>query len=176
MPNADNDEWRQATPFGLCRYAQEYAQAGRDALEGFRARQPEPQPPYTFAPFPVYFNFLHSIELALKSYMVYTGSSSREMHRVGHDLDAALDICIERGIKDACPSFRPLMMETIRNANELYKRKDFEYIRVGYIQHLEPIDQIVMATDVLLTDLGRIDMLKTSPEWAVRMEESLDQG
>ena len=158
-----NEDWRQATPLGMRRYATEYDQVAKDALQCYRDRLPEPQRHHTHVPFPIYFNFLHAIELALKSYMLHTGSVLRELRGVGHNLEAALDICIERGIRDSCPEVTDVMLETIRHANQMYQMKDFEYIRVGAVQ-LAHIDQIAMASSALLACANNVAMQPANPE------------
>ncbi len=162
-PKQTSEEWRQATPPGLRRYANEYDQVAKDALEAFRAKLPESQRHHSHVPFAIYYNFLHAIELALKSYMVHTGSDLGELRRVGHNLEEALDLYIEKGIRDNCPKLTDLLVGTIRHASPTYKDKDFEYIRVGPIQ-LEHIDQIAMASSALLAGIGNIEMQPANPE------------
>ena len=161
-----NEDWRQATPLGLRRYAEEYDRVANDALQCFRDRLPEPQRHHTHVPFPIYFNFLHAIELALKSYMLHTGSDLRELtspNGVGHNLEAALDVCIKRSIQDNCPEVTDVLMGTIRHANQMYQPKEFEYIRVGFVE-LAHIDQIAMASSALLAGISNMEMQPANPE------------
>ena len=162
-PKQTSEEWREATPPGLRRYANEYDQVAKDALEGCRDRLPESQRHHSHVPFAIYYNFLHAIELALKSYMAHTGSDLGELKRVGHDLEKALNICIDKGIRDNCPKLTDLLVDTIKYASSTYKNKEFEYIRVGHIQ-LGHIDQIAMASSALLAGIGNIEMQPANPE------------
>lgn len=161
MTGRDGD-WRQATPVGLRRFAQEYLQVATDALGGYRERLPEVQRHHTHVPFPIYFNFLHSVELALKSFLVHTGSDLRELMRIGHDLEAALDLCLQRGIMEHCEGLTDVFQGTIRHANGQYSQKDFEYIRVGHVE-LAHIDQVALAARALVDCVSAIDMQPVEP-------------
>ena len=158
-----DDDWRQATPPGLRRYAQEYLQVADDALHAHRARLPENQRHHTHVPFPLYFNYLHSIELALKAYLAHTGSDVRHLRQIGHNLEAALDECIERGMREQDDAITDVMLDTVRHANQLYSRKDFEYIRVGMVQ-LAHIDQVAMAATAILNCMNQIAMHPRGPQ------------
>ncbi|MEX2125586.1 MAG: hypothetical protein WD795_16985 [Woeseia sp.] len=166
MPNADNDDWRQATPLGTLRFAEEYCQVAEGGLERHRSRLPENQRHHTLVPFPIYFNYLHSIELALKAYMLHTGSGLQELRPpggVGHNLNASLGACIERSLRDHCPELSDMLIEVITESDEMYKKKDFEYIRQGDVT-LQHIDQIALAANALLSGLRTLQMLPVRPD------------
>jgi hypothetical protein len=157
-----DDERLQLTAFGLRRYAVEYLQVADAGLAAYRAELSEVKRRHTvLAPFAVYFNYLHAVELALKAYMVHTGSPLSELRSgtgVGHDLRAALNFCHHgRRLRDHV-ELSSRVLETIRACSGTYRQKDFEYIRRGSVA-LRPIDDVKEAAAAVVEGMLAVEML-----------------
>ena len=75
----------------------------------------------------------------------------------GHDLARLLDKSLEHDLRTRCPSLTDTHITAIRGSSDLYKNKQFEYIRIGGIQ-LMPIDQVAEAAKTLITGLNNFPM------------------
>ena len=159
----DKEEWRGDSPIGLRRYGREFVTVGHDALKAHRTRNPctlLDQHLGAVAPDAIYYNFMHGVELGLKSYLRHTDAvplRSLRRRSFGHDLSRLLDESIEHGLRTACPELRDIHIEAIRCGNELYKAKEFEYIWIGFSQY-PPIDAIAEASETLMTELKKLPM------------------
>ena len=159
----DKEEWRGDTPFGLRRYGREFVTVGDDALRAHRKRNPRTlldQHLGEVAPDAIYYNFLHGVELGLKSYLRHTGAVSLRSLRspsFGHDLSRLLDKSIEHRLRALCPKIADTHVDVIRRSTELYGSKQLEYIRVG-AAHYPPIDAVAEAADTLITELEKLPM------------------
>ena len=159
----DKEEWRGDSPIGLRRYGREFVTIGHDALKAHRTRYPcTPLDQHlgTGAPGAIYYNFLHGVELGLKSYLRHTDAVPLRRLRsrsFGHDLSRLLDVSIEHGLRTACPELRDIHIETIRFGNEPYKDKEFEFIRIGGAQY-PTIDAIAEASETLMNELEKLPM------------------
>ena len=67
------------------------------------------------------FNFLHSIELGLKAYILRSGDNSFDnLKEFRHDLCLLLEECEEIGITKACPRFRKEQKTIIKRMSPIY--------------------------------------------------------
>ena len=163
------ETWRWESPFGLRRYGSDFIAVACDALEAYRKRQPElNDPTYSsfsrqqlleIAPDPIYYNFLHGVELGLKSYLLHAGTRPLEKIRkhFGHDLSRLLDETLKLDLRSQCPQLTDTHIEAIRFSSELYRSKQLEYIRIGAVQSV-PIDQVAEAAKTLIGGLKRLPM------------------
>lgn len=103
------------------------------------------------SPLPVYYLYLHAIELALKSYIYFIHKDENELKYIGHDLDATLSRALEIGIADIYPENQELK-ECIKMLNPVYKGKELEYFYPG-LKRLPAIEYINNSTNSLLKAL-----------------------
>ena len=157
------EEWRGDSPVGLRRIGGEFIAVGRDALEAYRQKNPPTlleQHSEMVAPDAIYYNFLHGVELGLKSYLRHINAVPLQDLRslpYGHDLCRLLDESIRLDLRIACPKLEEVHIETIRYSNKLYMPKEFEYIRIGFAQYLA-IDAVAEAAETLITELKELRM------------------
>ena len=163
------DEWRGESPFGLWRYGDEFITVGRDALDAHRERDPELRDPgysqyareemLKYAPDAIYYNFLHGVELGLKSYLLHveTGPLEKLRHQFGHNIARLLDEALQRGLCSQCPELTDTHIEVIRHSSQLYTSKQFEYIHIGFVS-LVGIDQVAEAAETLIAGLKKLPM------------------
>ena len=147
-----SEKWRETSPYGLRRYADEFIAVGHDALNCYRKRESslrgssyEHVPPDRIVPFPIYFNFLHGIELGLKAYLLHVDAATinkLKSKQLGHNLSNLLDKALEHGLSSNFPELTKRHTDIIRCSNETYSNKWFEYIRIGG-ERLMPIDEVV---------------------------------
>lgn len=119
---------RKTAPIGYARYANDFYRAssmiddkmGRE--KGFEIA----------APVPVMYMIGHSIELSLKSYLLYTGTSEDDLRTLyGHNLSKAFEAACNAGLKELA-TFEQTELEVLNILNQLYKSKELNYIRTGY--------------------------------------------
>lgn len=157
------EEWREDSPIGLRRFGKDFITVGLDALSAHRVRYP--LSPLDLAsgeiiPEAIYYNFLHGVELGLKSYLRHIDAVSiRDLrsHLYGHNLCRLLDKSIQHGLRAKCPKLTRFHLDTIRCANELYMPKEFEYIRIGFAQ-VPIINAVKETAEVLFCGLNRLPM------------------
>ena len=148
----------RTTPIGMLRYADDFFKAARcvDKIMG-RERGYE-----ILAPIPVLYLTGHSIELALKAYLLHCKVSLDDLkNRLRHDLIKCLKeaekLNIEKYIK-----FEKIEIETLKHLNKLYVSKQLEYIKVGSKEY--PIyGHIQSFCEKLLNNLGQL--LKYKPKY-----------
>jgi len=119
----------RTTSIGLARYAKEFLEAALavDNSVGMRKE-------YRFIPpIPVMYLVGHSIELALKAFLVHKGMHVSELRSkaYGHDLIRCWDKSIELGLGDIF-TFTSDDTIIIRLLNDHYSKKELEYIVTGY--------------------------------------------
>lgn len=142
----------------------EFVTAGYDALACHRKREKNRRgpnrshaPPGEHVPFPIYYNFLHGIELGLKAYLRHVKAvplkDLRNQKKFGHHLNRLLKKALCHHLREACPELTERHIATVCCSSRLYARKEFEYIRIDGAQ-LPPIDQVVAAADTLIAGLG----------------------
>lgn len=83
---------------------------------------------------PAYFLAARSIELALKSFLVFKGRDERQLRRLSHNLALALADARQAGLDDVC-SLRPDDRIALNMINPYYLEKDLEYLTTGYKQY-----------------------------------------
>lgn len=166
--------WMEGSPFGLRRFGVEFITVARDALKAYRDREPElhdrqvlqfrREQLLELAPFPIYFNFLHGVELGLKSYLLQVGPEplGEIRKRFSHRLDCLLDEARKYDLHRQCPELKQTHIDVIRHSSQLYASKQFEYIRTGGVS-LVPIDQVAEAAETLITGLKRLPMEPARP-------------
>ena len=82
------------------------------------------------APLPVYYLFLHSVELALKSYLYYRGVDEDGLRRIGHNLETAWQEAVDLGLCDLCSECQKLQ-ECIQIIGPIYGGSQLEYFYPG---------------------------------------------
>lgn len=119
----------RTTSIGLARYAKEFLEAAL-AVDDIVGMQEEYQ---RVPPIPVLYLVGHSIELALKAFLVHKGTSVSELRSraYGHDLVKCWEKSIELGLAEIY-SYTSDQTLIIRLLNELYSKKELEYIVTGY--------------------------------------------
>lgn len=158
-----NDSWRQDSPFGLRRYGKQFVTVGQDALEAHRRRSfgtASTQVRLVVAPDAIYYNLLHGVELGLKAYLRQIDAVSlSDLRRppYGHNLSSLIEKSINCNLLANCPKLKKLHIDALHSANQLYMNKEFEYIRIGFVQY-PPIEVVAEAADTLITSLENIRM------------------
>ena len=106
------------SPMGFHRYARHYLETARAAppFEGFSPVR--------------YYLYCHSLELALKAFLLAKGSSKTRLKELGHDLARTLAEADSLDLVDIV-QLSPKQREEVKGANEYYRKKDFEYFTVG---------------------------------------------
>lgn len=117
----------RTTPIGMARYAVEYFSAAEDlfqldehkAADGLTAKAP------------VLFLIGHSIELSLKAYLLREGLELESLRKkYGHNLLKCFKEAKNRKLCDHV-SFEPVEVETLGVLNDIYYKKELEYISTG---------------------------------------------
>jgi hypothetical protein len=134
---------QRTTPYGLWRYAKDFAVAGH------AAKRVSEQ--HLFAP--AYYLMGHSIELSLKAFLLGRGISLAQLkgRLLGHDLDALFKLSrhhqIGREVK-----LSKFDGAAIHLLNVEYMTKRFEYIRTGMV-HVPDWHYVANAADRLVSEL-----------------------
>ena len=120
------EEERQDSPKGLWRFGFEFVTIGHDALACHKKREKEGRgtnhshvPPSKHAPFPIYFNFLHGIELGIKAYLRHVDAVPLKDFRnpkkkFGHHLEHLLTKALCHDLRKKCPELTDSHIATIR--------------------------------------------------------------
>ena len=118
----------KTTPLGLAHYAREFFEAALAADEKVGMR-----PGYEIiAPIPVMYLVGHSIELGLKSYLLYKGVSLQDLpkRKYGHDLEKCFKKAKELGLMQVV-KFNDGDIEGMKVLNELFSTKQLNYMVIG---------------------------------------------
>jgi hypothetical protein len=102
-----------------------------------------PRPPNRFSPIPYYLN-CHSIELSLKAFLFSAGYNREARKNLGHNLESALQHAENKSLGSYL-AITTSDRRLVRNANELYKAKEFEYfesLETIYDPHKFDIDAL----------------------------------
>ena len=163
------EEWREENSVGLLGCGREFITVGHDALAAHRERQTELRDPgcgplrhrhlLEEATFAVYYNFLHGVELGLKSYLLHVEMATLEdlRTRFGHKLACLLDEALKHSLCSQCPKLTDTHLDTIRFLSTLYADKQFEYHWIGRLLNV-PIDQVAETAKTLITELKKLPM------------------
>jgi hypothetical protein len=117
----------RTTPVGLARYARDYfdaALAADDVLgkrEGYEI----------VAPAPVMFLVAHSIELALKAYLRFTGVSIDDLKKVSHNLIECWQCAVDRGVKKHV-ILTEEDVDVLKIISDLHASTELRYMQTGY--------------------------------------------
>lgn len=100
-----------------------------------------------------YFLLFHSIELTLKSFLVYKKFTDDFLkNTIGHDLEKALDNCKQKGLESIFKIEAQFEAE-VKHMNKYYKSKQFEYPFIGakvYVEHanfVKPLEDLINKLD-----------------------------
>lgn len=119
----------RTTSIGLARYAKEFLEAALAVDDSIGMRKEYQDIP----PIPVLYLVGHSIELALKAFLVHMGMPISDLRSkpYGHNLLRCWEKSLELGLRDifTCTSDETLIIQLL---NDLYSKKELEYIVTGY--------------------------------------------
>ena len=135
----------------------DFVVVGHDALEAHGERKPHnPTEGVEIAPVPVYYNFLHGIELALKAYLVHRKvlTKDADLRSLGHDLDRALRKAIKHDLRTKCPLLTSAHTAAISGLSDMYKTREFNYSKTGP-KTIGGIHPVVEAADILVACVYR---------------------
>lgn len=123
-----NDSSR-TTAIGLARYAREYLEAALAADEAIGHR-----PGYeAIAPPPVMFLVAHSMELALKAYLLYSGMPLKQVVALGHDLIVAWQYALDNNVTVHI-ELTEEDIDILKLINSLHISTELRYIKIGFKQ------------------------------------------
>lgn len=116
---------KRTTPIGLLRYAWEIFDTALAADDEI-GRRPGFE---IIAPVPVMYLVGHSIELALKAYLVHEGVSLDELptKKYGHNLEKCFDSASQLGLSNIV-QVEEGEIDAMKVLNELYSTKQLNYI------------------------------------------------
>lgn len=123
-----HDDSTKTTPIGLARYAHDFFDSAR-AVEDQLGKGTNFD---LVSPVPSMYLIGHSIELALKAYLLQHGLTLRDLRsqKYGHDLHACQIKAIELGLATFV-NFHPAEEGAFELLNNLYSTKQLEYIVTG---------------------------------------------
>ncbi len=164
MNKQHREIWREDSPRGLCTKAQDFRNVGRDALEAHKARLRAQSPTGTILislppSFPVYYLFLHAIELVLKAYlrqMELATLKELRSRKYGHDISELIRVATTNGLDSLC-QLTPRQREAVYQVAGLYLEKRFEYFQLGLVT-IPPIELLAEAADVLIEGIRRMHL------------------
>lgn len=108
-------------------------------------------PQYLDAPLPVYYLFLHAVELALKSYLSFRGVDEDGLRKIGHNLEAAWLQAVDLGICKLCSECQELQ-ESIQIIGPIYRGSQLEYFYPGR-KRLPAVEYIHRSSGKIITTL-----------------------
>ena len=117
----------RTSPIGLVRYAKDFfdvALAANDVIGKRKGYE-------ITAPIPVMFLIAHSIELALKAYLRYAGTSLDDLKKLSHNLCECWLKAIDSGIE----KYVTLTKEdlgVLKIISDLHTSTELRYIRTGF--------------------------------------------
>lgn len=137
----------RTTPIGLARYAREYYDCAiaADRVVGMRKGYE------IHAPMPVMFLVAHAIELALKSYLLYSGKTLDDIKKAGHDLIHCWELGSTMGIQTHVP-LDSSDLELLRLLNKLHLSTEMRYIQTG-TKELPVFGPLQQLTDKILNGI-----------------------
>jgi hypothetical protein len=135
---------RKTYHIGLWRYAIDYFRAA-EILRGYDE---------IIIDVPAYYLYAHSIELALKALLVYSGSDDKELRKIGHNLKTIWKKAMKKGLNEYLTDFEGAN-NTIELINPYYQAKTLEYIVPDYNKHFPPILYMSIAAANLIYSVGK---------------------
>jgi hypothetical protein len=108
-------------------------------------------PQHLDAPLPVYYLFLHAVELALKSYLYSQGVDEDGLREIGHDIETAWQEARKLGICDLCSECEKLQ-ECIQIIGPIYRGDKLEYFYPGQ-NRLPAVEYIHKSSGKIITVL-----------------------
>ena len=114
MAKKGGEEWRQDSPQGLLTEAREFRDVGQCALDHYRNK---------FA-FPIYYLFLHAIELALKAYLRQVNAVTMAELRLdyGHNISKLIRKATDENLRSYC-SLNDPQIEALNALSDIYSKK-----------------------------------------------------
>jgi hypothetical protein len=103
------------------------------------------------APLPVYYLFLHAVELALKSYLYFHGVDENRLREIGHDLETAWQQAKDLGVCKLCSECQELQ-ECIQIIGPIYRGQQLEYFYPSK-KRLPVIERIHRSSSNIITAL-----------------------
>lgn len=117
---------QSTTPIGLARYAFEYYISAKIVANSSDFKSYDPKPSVA------YYLIGHSIELALKSFLLQSGVSLDKLrNNYGHDLEQLICASCKNGIQTYF-EISSSDIFSLQLLNELYCKKEFEYTSTGF--------------------------------------------
>lgn len=108
----------------------------------------------------IYYNFLHGVELALKSYLRHIDAVNlQELRRppYGHNLCSLLDKSISLNLRAVCPKLKDSHIDAIHRSNKRYMQKELEYVHIGLAEY-PTINVVAKAAETLIAELKELRM------------------
>jgi len=116
------------TPAGFARYANEFLNAALIADNGMGGGTEYDH----FAPVPVMYLIGHSIELSLKSYLLYSGDTVDDVKfNFGHNLLRALEAANDKGLNDHV-TFDDVELGALKYLRSYMQPNNINYIQTGF--------------------------------------------
>lgn len=131
---------------GLWRYSNEY----------FKAADKLRDNSINHTSIPVYYLYGHSIELAIKSFLINHGYDDHGLRTLGHDIVKSFEIASYLGIREYLNKSNEVEI-VIAMIGPYYKSKSFEYIFKGYktypsiLNMHNSAEDLVVAVKVVVT-------------------------
>ena len=136
------------TPLGFLRFSSEYLRAATIIHQ---------KDPTLITP--VYFLACHSIELAMKAYLLARGQKLAHLkNALRHDLEALHKLAITQSPPEFPSS--PELVAILKLVGAYYKEKQFEYIEVGF-KTLPTIDDLLTQASRTVSGVGSALNLRT---------------
>ena len=158
-----NEKRTNAWSAGLWSYGSEFVTTAADPLALYRKKNPvDPH----YAPFAIYYNFAHGIELGLKSYLVHEPrASDKHLREVNHDLERLLCEALDNRLRCACTGLTDTDLVVIQFLSKNYKNKRFEYIHTGDNLEMMHIDEVAKTANALICGLEDLVYAPMAQQW-----------
>jgi len=108
-------------------------------------------PQHLDAPLPVYYLFLHAVELSLKSYLHFRGVDEDGLRSVGRNLETAWKQAVDLGICELCSECQELQ-DCIQIIGPIYQGNELEYFYPGR-RRLPIVGHIYKSSDRIINVL-----------------------
>ena len=172
MKQKRHEIWREDSPRGFLTKAKDFRDVGSDALAVHKGRHGRRNPvqyiTLTFpASLPIYYLFLHSIELSLKTYLLQVKAVTIGQLRkqYGHDISKLSAIAVQHNLESRCKIDRK-QWEAVYQVAGYYLEKRFEYFQLGLLT-MPPIEPIAQIADNLIEGIDKMEL---------RIAKAPDQG